>query len=530
MQPQTNKLVKRFVAPTMRRALDLVRAEMGPEAVILSSQKVDGGVEVITSVEPDLPTRGIDVRREFGRHFDSELDTAMNSDAAWQMQSGVDQAAAQYASRVEVNDRRPAAEPRGAQIAREIEKARERMLDAKRRAREADQPLEEMRRQPRAERPSAAAEQPVQPQYDNTGAFAGGARSQAYDSAGYSSGYSSAGYASEAHPSHSHSSAAYHSSGAAQVSTPEEDARLESLQSELADMRMILEQQLWRISAQNETTAAMPSQINMPAGFSVLGDHMARLGLPEKLAQRLLRDAGHDRKVSNTWRRCMTRLAGDIPVVEGDFINQGGIFAFVGQTGVGKTTTIAKLAARYVLENGPGKVALVTTDTYRVGAYDQLRSLGRILSVPVRAVDNDNSLLTILASLRQFPLILIDTAGFRLGDPLLKDQLRKLDTCKALKRVLVLASNSQLQTLKASSHAYSSAHSRVDACVLTKLDEAASLGEAISVLLERDIPLAYTTDGQEIPRDIAPASGHKVVAAAVALLKSGGGTPGTALG
>lgn len=527
MQPQTNKLVKRFVAPTMRRALDLVRAEMGPEAVILSSQKVDGGVEVITSVEPDLPTRGIDVRREFGRHFDSELDTAMNSDAAWQMQSGVDQAAAQYASRVEVNDRRPAAEPRGAQIAREIEKARERMLDAKRRAREADQPLEEMRRQPRVERPSAEVEQPPQARYATSDAFSdGGSRTQAYES----DDFPSAGYSSDTHPSHSHPSAAYHSGVSVPGSTPEEDARLESLQSELADMRMILEQQLWRMSAQNEMTAAMPSQIKMPAGFSVLGDHMARLGLPEKLAQRLLRDAGHDRKVSNTWRRCMTRLAGDIPVVEGDFINQGGIFAFVGQTGVGKTTTIAKLAARYVLENGPGKVALVTTDTYRVGAYDQLRSLGRILSVPVRAVDSDNSLLTILASLRQFPLILIDTAGFRLGDPLLKDQLRKLDTCKALKRVLVLASNSQLQTLKASSHAYSSAHSRVDACVLTKLDEAASLGEAISVLLERDIPLAYTTDGQEIPRDIAPASGHKVVAAAVALLKSGGGTPGTALG
>ena len=480
MQATGNNLVKRFVAPTMRRALDLVREEMGAEAVILSSQKVAGGVEVVTSMEPDLPTRGIDVRREFGSHFDADLDRAMESDSAWHAQAEVDRAAAQYSGRVESNEPNQAPIGRGAKIAQEIERARERMLDAKRRAKESERPISEL---PTPQRYAEPASVQPQPEMRPRPVAAARAAVQPVENSG-----------------------------------SEQDERLETLQSELADMRMILEQQLWRMT-QREQPLEIPSQIKLPAGFTVLHEHMNRLGIPESLGQRLIQECGHHSKVSKAWRDCMARLAKDIPVAGGDIIQQGGIFAFVGQTGVGKTTTIAKLAARYVLEHGPGKVALVTTDTYRVGAYDQLRSLGRILNVPVRAVDGENSLVTILSSLRQFPLILIDTAGFRHGDPMLKDQLRKLDTCAAIKRVLVMACNSQVQTMKASTHAYNSQHG-VDACVLTKLDESASLGEAISVVLERQLPVAYTTDGQEIPKDIRCASGHQLVAAAVGLLKT----------
>jgi flagellar biosynthesis protein FlhF len=95
LHPQAQ--IKRFVAPTMRRALDLVRQDMGAEAVILSSRKVDGGIEVITSLEPDLSTRGVDTRRSFGQNFDSEYDTAMSSDSAWRSQAGIEQAVASYA-------------------------------------------------------------------------------------------------------------------------------------------------------------------------------------------------------------------------------------------------------------------------------------------------------------------------------------------------------------------------------------------------------------------------------------------------
>ena len=195
-----------------------------------------------------------------------------------------------------------------------------------------------------------------------------------------------------------------------------------------------------------------------------------------------------------------------------------GAYAFVGQTGVGKTTTIAKLAARYVLEHGPGKVALVTTDTYRVGAYDQLRGIGRILNIPVRAVDQNNSLLTLMANLKKYELVLVDTAGFSHGDPMLKEQLNYVDSCPWLKKVLVLAATSQMPTMKASVHAFAS-RKPVSASVLTKLDETVSLGEAISVVTEQKLPVAYVTDGQEIPKNIAQATGHKLVAKAVSLVK-----------
>lgn len=492
MAAQDRAQVKRFVAPTMRRALDLVGAEMGPEAVILSSRKVPEGVEVITAVEPDLPTSEIGARRDFGRHFDAELDTAMSSDAAWQTHAGIEQAAAKSGARVEMNEPSISAS-RSEELAREIELARERMLDAKRRAKATDAPA------PRAQ---AAEPTPTQA-HASQASRTPNARAPIYPD----SALQDAQVQAELGDSRS-------SAGAVQ-----DDARLEQLQSDIADMRMLIEQQMWQMARRPEVS--MPGQVQMPGRYSVINDRLARLGLPDALADRLLESAGQQSSMSKTWRQCMAHLSRQLPIAGQDLVQQGGVFAFVGQTGVGKTTTIAKLAARYVLDHGPGKVALITTDTYRVGAYDQLRSLGRILNVPVRAVDAEHSLLRVLASLKQFPLILIDTAGFRHGDPLLKEQLRKLDSCPAVKRALVLACNSQRQTMTASTHAYASRQG-IDACVLTKLDEAASLGEALSVLVERQLPVAYTTNGQEIPRDIARASAHQLVATAVALLRAEG--------
>lgn len=262
----------------------------------------------------------------------------------------------------------------------------------------------------------------------------------------------------------------------------------------------------------------MPQQVNFKPGASTLNMHFERLGLHTKLADELKDSVIAETRPSVAWRNAMAILSRRIPVLEKDITARGGVFAFVGPTGVGKTTTIAKLAARFVLQHGAGKVAIVTTDTFRVGAHDQLRSLGRILGVPVRIADKEHSLVSILASLKKFPLILVDTAGYRHGDPMLKQQLKQLDTCPFMKRVLVLACNSQYQNLKASVHAYSSQR-KVDACVLSKLDETSSLGEALSVITQEQLPLAYMTDGQQIPADIHLASGHGLVAKAVGMLK-----------
>ena len=299
-----------------------------------------------------------------------------------------------------------------------------------------------------------------------------------------------------------------------------DDARLTAMQHELADMRSLLEQHMQRMAEPNtQSTAPAKPAIPKPAvNHSALQQHLGRLGLPVDITETLSQQFGSEPRLNMAWRDALNDLASQIPVNGSDCIDQGGIFAFVGPTGVGKTTTIAKLAARYVLTHGQGKVALVTTDTYRVGAQDQLRALGRILNVPVKVIDQERSLPAVLASLKAFPLVLIDTAGFRQGDPLLKEQEAMLASCANVQRILVMAGNSQLQTLKASAHAYKSR--RLTGCILTKIDETLSLGEAISVVIQQAIPLLYTTDGQEIPRDIAVASAHQMVAKAVSLTKA----------
>lgn len=493
LHPQAQ--IKRFVAPTMRRALDLVRQDMGAEAVILSSRKVEGGIEVITSLEPDLSTRGVDTRRDFGQNFDPEYDTAMPSDSAWRSQAGIEQAVASYVGQAKSRSGLPdpdhdAIEKHSQEttdtpleqklkandshkLAREIELARERMLAAKRREKEGrDTPPE-----PRA------YEAPQQKESVHTSMFESTTSNT---------------------PDH--------------AVNLEQEHKLHVMQSELADMRMLLDQQLWQTSRDKTPGLSMPQQINMPQNISVVNEHLHQLGLPEPLVQNLVSELNPSQRASESWRDCMNKLSRKIPVLQKDLVSKGGVFAFVGQTGVGKTTTIAKLAAQYVLDNGAGHVAIVTMDTYRVGAYDQLKSLGRILNVPVKAVDKDNSLLTILARLKQFELILIDTAGFRHGDPILKQQLMELDTCSSVRRLLVMSCNSQLQTMKASVHAYISRRG-IEGCVISKLDEASSLGEALSVVIAHNLPVAYITDGQEIPKDIAHATGHVLVEKAISLMK-----------
>lgn len=470
--------IKRFVAPTMARALKLVSEEMGPEAVILSSQRVPEGIEVITSLEPDLPTRGIDVRRQFGQNFDAELDQPMQSDNAWKMQAGINQAAAQYKRR----DEKPNSHAlqKDDHLAREIDRARENMLAAKK---------DNLQARP-TQKPS----------------FHEFVKQQSQS-------------ASDAVSQRDRRDDSFTQSGANQRVTQQasEDVQFENLKQELADMRLLLEQQLWHMNESKHQSR--PSQVKLPPEYNVVGEHLKRLGLNDQLIDYLQKDQNPNLRPNASWKQSLAKLAKTIPVYGNDITQSGGVFAFVGPTGVGKTTTIAKLAAQYVMTNGPGKVAILTTDTYRVGAHEQLKNLGRILDVPVKAVDDENTLPVLLAGLKRFPLVLIDTAGFRQGDPLLKDQLRALDSCPYIKRMLVMACNSQHQTMRASTHGYAGKYG-LNACVISKLDEAYSLGEALSVSVEKSLPVAYTTDGQEIPNDITLASSGSLVAKAVAMSKA----------
>lgn len=184
---------------------------------------------------------------------------------------------------------------------------------------------------------------------------------------------------------------------------------------------------------------------------------------------------------------------------ENDIVDRGGVYALVGPTGVGKTTTTAKLAARCVLRHGPSKVALVTTDGYRIGAHEQLRIYGRILGVSVHLVKDAAELRQTLNELQHKHMVLIDTMGMSQKDKLVPELTDMLAGCD-VQRLLLLNSTARGDTLDDVVRAY--AGDSLAGCILTKIDEAASLATALDVIMRHSLRLLYVSNGQRVPEDI----------------------------
>ncbi|MEG7358341.1 flagellar biosynthesis protein FlhF [Pseudomonas citronellolis] len=283
---------------------------------------------------------------------------------------------------------------------------------------------------------------------------------------------------------------------------------LDAMRFELNGLRELLEVQLGSI-AWGQLQHQRPKQ----AG---LWRRLQRMGLPADLSRQLLERVASIAEPKQAWRMLLAHLARSIRTPEEDLLEQGGVIALVGPAGMGKTTTLAKLAARYVLKYGAHNLALVSMDSFRLGAQEQIKSLGRILNVPVSLVDPGQSLLQAMAPLAGKRLVLIDTAGLPASDPALRMQLEALAAQSLnVKNYLVLAATSQSQVLKAALHAYRSCG--LAGCILTKLDEAGSLGEALALAIAQRLPVAYLADGPRIPDDLQVARAHQLVSRAVSL-------------
>jgi flagellar biosynthesis protein FlhF len=186
-----------------------------------------------------------------------------------------------------------------------------------------------------------------------------------------------------------------------------------------------------------------------------------------------------------------------------DLITHGGVYALVGPTGVGKTTTTAKLAARAVVRFGAENVGLLTTDTYRVGAYEQLRIYGNILGIAVHAVRDADDLQRTLSAFEHKHLILIDTMGVGQRDSRVSEQSAMFDAA-GVRRLLLLNATSNSETLQDVIHLYGG--NGVVGCIPTKMDEAATLGSVLGAMMQHRLPMHYVANGQRVPEDLQEAN------------------------
>ncbi|MEN8177563.1 MAG: flagellar biosynthesis protein FlhF [Pseudomonadota bacterium] len=290
-----------------------------------------------------------------------------------------------------------------------------------------------------------------------------------------------------------------------------QDPVLQEMRQEMHALRRMMENELseltWRDLGQRrpQTQELIRRLMGLGLGAGICRDLAARV-----------EDADTPDKA---WRQALFQLISEIPIMQGDLLDQGGIIALVGPTGVGKTTTIAKLAARFCLRHGNRQLALVTTDSYRIGAQEQLHNYGRILDVPVRTAANSEELSAALHALSEKRLVLIDTAGMGQRDLQLSQRLTMLSSGNhPVKTLLTLSATTQRSAIAHAIRSFSVA--RPIGAVLTKMDEAASLGGVLSSLMEARLALSFVSDGQRVPEDLHVARANTLVSQAVELGKT----------
>jgi flagellar biosynthesis protein FlhF len=283
------------------------------------------------------------------------------------------------------------------------------------------------------------------------------------------------------------------------------------LRSDFNELRAMLEVQL-------SSLAWNDMERRQPLRARILRE-MTRLGIEPDVARTLVNELPEQINAEQARYLPLGILSRSLAVSGRDLCgDERSVTALVGPTGVGKTTTIAKLAARAVMRHGAAKVALVSTDHYRIGAAAQLEHYGRLLGVQVYPAYDARSLGKVLEMLAGRHTVLIDTAGMAGSDPRLSQQLEILAGAGELRSCLVLAANAQSHSLEEAMGAYRELNPH--ACILTKLDEAPRLGGALSVLIRHRLPLDYVTDGQRVPEDIATADARELVCRAARAVKA----------
>lgn len=468
--------VKRYFAQTAREALRALKAELGADAIVLSNRAVEGGVEILA-----LPADEV-----------SGISTAARP---------APQAAA--APVVQALRAASSAAPRPMSLALDDDDFH---VSLSGRGQREERPLAAPAAAPRGDAPKVI--KPFNPPRMETPDFLLRNRSQSMRVGYIDESWNEPDVA----PRAIEPTPAPRAVAPAPIAPPEraaarpavrevEDERIRTLQEansklmgELGDIRAMIERQLSGF-AWSETRRKAPARAD------IVGE-LLEAGFSGVLARSLAEAVNDDASIVEARAVVRNALARQLRAVptDADIIDRGGVYALVGPTGVGKTTTTAKLAARCVLRHGAEKVALITTDGYRIGAQEQLRIYGRILGVPVFSVRDGADLRQTLAELRNKHIVLIDTMGMSQRDRMVAEQAAMLKGAGNVRRLLLLNATCRGDTLDDVIRAYSGPD--LAGCVFSKVDEAASLAPAIGAAISHELDVFYVANGQRVPEDL----------------------------
>ena len=280
----------------------------------------------------------------------------------------------------------------------------------------------------------------------------------------------------------------------AALPAPAGDGMVQHMMREMASMKALMQRELssmaWSGMKERSPARAAMMQMLLDSGFS------------PALMRELVGAVQEDATAAVARKLVTAELQRRLPVTTHEaLVEQGGVFALIGPTGVGKTTTVAKLAARCVVRHGANSLALLTTDSYRIAAHDQLRIYGRILNVPVHAVKDGDDLKSTLLQLRDKRAVLIDTVGMSQRDKMVAEQAAMLGAGNGqIRRLLLLNASTNAATLDEVIRNYSGGG--IHGCIITKIDESASVGAALDSAIRHKLRVHYVTNGQRVPEDV----------------------------
>ncbi|CDZ78565.1 Flagella-associated GTP-binding protein [Legionella massiliensis] len=275
--------------------------------------------------------------------------------------------------------------------------------------------------------------------------------------------------------------------------------------SPLDDMRQEIQTLRGMLEAQIRGHAGRGEPLHV-----VMMQKLLYLGVSPTTASALVNRINPGLNQQRAWQQVLNCFSESLVIRDLRRVEEGGIYAFVGPTGVGKTTTLAKIAARFVLRYGAENLGLVTMDTYRIAAHEQLMLYGKILGVQVCVAQDDVSLTRVLRQLNDKKLILIDTAGMNPADDRVEAKMDLLSSrLQSVSTVLVLPATHHYQVLIEAIKRYQAG--RIEQCIITKLDEAMAIGGILSAVAETGVELSYLTHGQRVPEDIKMATRHQLI-------------------